>query len=722
MNFMRRTGFLGFIVLLLLSWQSISNAQLGPPKPKKVGPPPEFTKAQAGKGRTVYRTHCAGCHGAKLEGLDIAPPLSGPTFDATFRGNSPATLSFHIHRMPPENLDAPVNLSEDDFTNTLAYILQMNNLEPGDKPLSSDSAVLSKFTIPKLPGQDHDPLIPVSMSDEQTALLSSLPSLTDKMLQNPDPKDWLHWGRTYDGQSHSPLKQINKDTVKDLKPSWRAPLLFGPTMPMPVVHNGVMYMAAFPKSVLAMDATNGDVLWRYQHDTKRSYSKKMGLTLHEDKVYVSTSDLTMVALNAKTGALVWESEIKLPSDNPRLRGAIHTRQAPLIAEGVVIQGTIGFRTPGGAFLVGMDKDTGEELWRFNTIAHKGKPGGNTWNDIPNQQRNGGSIWQQGTYDPELGLVYFGVAPTYDTKPLVYATEKPGHTNDAMYTNCTIALDPKTGELVWYYQHMQNDQWDLDWGFERQIATIPTPDGGTVKAVMNVGKMVMLDALDAATGEFLFNVDTGQQNVITAVDPVTGKKTIDPRKMPNKETGSVVCPIPFGARSWPQTSFSPKTNMVYVPITESCMSISETDKGGFLLTSGIQFGGAEDPSLDDGMMGRIAAIDVVTREIAWNTDLTTPQSTGILSTAGGVIFSGDIDPALKAYDDTTGEQLWSFPLDDAPSSSLITYQVGETQYLAVVVGVTNNHIRDITGHYRRWSKTTGTPGFDGGPAIWVFALK
>jgi alcohol dehydrogenase (cytochrome c) len=452
----------------------------------------------------------------------------------------------------------------------------------------------------------------------------------------------------------------------------------------------------------------------------------MGVALHDDKLYVSTSDLHMIALNAKTGELVWDTPIEIGSDNPRLRGAIQTRQAPLIAGDVVIQGTIGFRTPGGAFLVGLDKDTGKELWRFNTIAHADKPGGNTWNDIPNEQRNGGSVWQQGTYDPELGLVYFGIAPTYDTKPLLEATKKPGHDNRGMYTNCTIALDPKTGELVWYYQHMQNDQWDLDWGFERTIATIPRPGGGTVKAVMNVGKMVMLDALDAATGEFLFSVDTGVQNVILEVDPVTGAKKMDPSKMPNKETGSIVCPVPFGARSWPQTSYSPKTNMVYIPITESCMSISTVDQGGFLLSTGIDLGidPSDDRNLDDGMMGRVAAIDVGKREIAWEFDHLTPFSTGMLSTAGGVVFGGDIDPSLKAFDDSTGKLLWEAPLDDAPSSSLITYQVGETQYLAVVVGVTNNHIRDITGHFDRWktSDAKGNPGYEGGSAIWVFALN
>jgi len=244
----------------------------------------------------------------------------------------------------------------------------------------------------------------------------------------------------------------------------------------------------------------------------------------------------------------------------------------------------------------------------------------------------------------------------------------------------------------------------------------------VRAVMNVGKNAMLDALDARTGKFLFSVDTGVQNVITAVDPVTGRKTIDPAAMPNAERPCIICPIPFGARSWPQTSYSPKTNYVYVPITESCfeMGVTKPDGKG-LFTTGVGFGAAEHPGLADGMMGRLQAIDVATGTLAWNRDQFTPPSTGLLSTGGGLLFSGDIDPAFKAFNDETGELLWQAPLDDLPASSVITYVVNDTQYIALVVGMTNNWIRDITKPFRRFSSTSGAPGDMAGASIWVFAL-
>ena len=189
--------------------------------------------------------------------------------------------------------------------------------------------------------------------------------------------------------------------------------------------------------------------------------------------------------------------------------------------------------------------------------------------MPLERRSGGSVWHQGTYDPELDLIFFGIAPTYDTGPLLRPVDKEGVSSAALYTNSTIALRPDTGELVWHYQHVENDQWDLDWVFERQLVDVEFK-GATQRAVMNVGKMAILEAVEAETGRYMFSVDAGLQNVITAIDPESGAKTIDAQKWPNPERPTDVCPSAFGARSWPPTSYSPKTKLLYVPLTESCM--------------------------------------------------------------------------------------------------------------------------------------------------------
>jgi alcohol dehydrogenase (cytochrome c) len=397
------------------------------------------------------------------------------------------------------------------------------------------------------------------------------------------------------------------------------------------------------------------------------------------------------------------------------------RSAPLVVGNKVIQGVTSSFAPRGGIILALDINSGKELWRFNTIARPGEPGGNTWNDVPLDQRTGGSVWDQGTYDRELNLIFFGVAPTYDTGPLLKRVSTPGVTNDALYTNCTIALDANTGKLVWFYQHVANDQWDLDWVFERQIVDT-TIDGRRRKVVMNVGKMGILDALDARTGEYLFSIDAKTQNVITAIDPKTGAKTIDPKQYPDPKNPNVICPNVSGARAWPPTSYSAQTGMLYVPITEWCNRMSP--EGFKLMTSGVGITPAEHPDATaDNMMGRMQAMDIRGKKLAWVQHQASPFSTSALATAGGVVFSGDVDPSLKAFDDTTGKLLWQAALDDLPSSTVITYAVGKTQYVAIVLGLTNDHVNNLSRTYNTFRKNRGLPPIvtKGGAAVWVFSL-
>ncbi len=707
MTLIRRVGFVWVLILLLGPGQSVC-----------VAAAPSFTRDQVTKGRADYRTHCADCHGPRLEGLHLSPSLVGSRFDQTWRGKSAGVLAFHLRRMPPAPLGTPGSLGDETYANILAYIFQANGFEMGDEALPTDLDAIGELTIPKLAGVEYDPDAPV-VAAGQSELLNNLATVTDEMLRNPSPNDWLHTGGTYDGQTYSPLKVINRENVGDLALAWRAPLRNGNSMPMPVVHQGVMFLHTFPDTVLAMDATNGQVLWRYQYESSTGSSQKMGLALHGDKVLVPTSDLHVLALNAKTGELIWDHEIA--ETTPGVRGGYNLRSAPLVVGDIVIQGITASFVKKGGFAVGLDINSGDEVWRFNTIARPGEKYGNSWNDVPMEKRSGGSVWHQGTYDPELNLVYFGVAPTYDTGPLLHPVDNENVNSNALYTNCTVAIRPETGELVWHFQHMPNDQWDLDWVFERQIATVPV-NGEMRKVVWNVGKMAILEALDAATGEYLFSVDTGVQNVITAIDPVTGAKTIDPEKWPDVNRPCEVCPSAIGARSWPPTSYSPKTKLVYVPITESCMLMGP--KGMRLLTSGVGISGATHPDSADGMLGRLQAIDVVNQKLAWIHDQVSPISTGLLATGGGLVFSGDIDPSLKAFDDTSGELLWQAKLDDAPSSSLITYRVEDKQYVAVVVGMRNFHIDGLSGTFGGLGVGSDAPRNNspkGGAAIWVFAL-
>jgi alcohol dehydrogenase (cytochrome c) len=581
---------------------------------------------------------------------------------------------------------------------------------------SNDVGIAAPATAPAAP-----PAMGLAPANVAAALFAKLRAVTPAMLERPAPGDWLQWGRTYDAQNFSPLAAVNRSNVASLAVAWRAPLQSGPSMPTPLVHDGVMFLQTTPDVVLALNAASGELLWRHVYTPSVPSSQKMGLSLSGGRVFVPTSDLHVIALDARTGETVWDHTIELsaPATNRR---DFQLRSAPLIVGDKVIQGVTASGAPGGGFIVGLDIATGRELWRFHTIPRAGEPGGNSWNGLPIEGRSGASVWDQGSYDKALNLVYFGVGQTYDTAPLLKRSADPSVSNDALYTDSTVALDPNTGRLVWHYQHLANDQWDLDWVFERQLTTMKVA-GKTHRVVMTIGKMGILDALDAKTGAYLFSIDAGTQNVIAGIDPVTGAKTIDPARIPDPARSILICPGVSGARSWPATSLNPTSGQVFVPITEWCLTFGA--QGARLLSSpGAKFTNANHPDADrDGMMGRLQAMDLRAQKRGWNHDLPAPISTSVLATAGGVVFAGDLDPALKAFDDRDGKLLWTAPLDNFPSSSVITYAVGKVQYVAVVTGLRNNHINDLSRRYQAFRRNRGekAPSPNGAPAVLVFAL-
>jgi alcohol dehydrogenase (cytochrome c) len=369
---------------------------------------------------------------------------------------------------------------------------------------------------------------------------------------------------------------------------------------------------------------------------------------------------------------------------------------------------------GGAFIVGLDTETGKEAWRFYSIAREGAAG-NSWNGLPIDKRHGGSVWTSGSYDAEHNLAFFGPAPSYDTGPLLNKSDKPGVTNDALYTDTTIALNPDTGKLVWYYQHVKNDQWDLDWAFERQIVHLSV-DGQDRKLVLTAGKEAVWDALDAATGKYVFSYDMGIQNVIKAIDPVTGVKTINPDVMPSHDHPVTICPHGGGGRDWIPTSFNPTTKIIYVPAEETCMVFTPVAKGehGFL-SSGVGVT-LSPPAKSDGNVGRLEAINMQTKKSVWVARQRAAQSSGVLDTAGGVVFASAIDRWFTAYDDSNGKVLWRARLADIANAPPISYSVDGKQYIALITGYGSSSASTFT---------VLTPEIPlpvvQGSQVWVFAL-
>lgn len=692
--------FLLFLVTALLGGQANSQQTL------------VHTEVQANSGKKIYELNCASCHGLNLEGATVVPNLSGPDFAARWSGVPIDQLATQLRRMPP---GSATGLDDQAYEEITAYILDYNGVSPDSEALAPGVDFQSNRLLPEM-NDGPRVLIETNVADGAEEILAKLTPVTGEMLNNPPEEDWLLWQRSYDNQGFSALDQINKTNVDDLSLAWRMPLQAGPNNPGPIVHDGVMFLFTFPDTILAIDATNGGLLWRYQHESSVPSSQKKGIALHDDKVYVPTSDLHVLALSAKTGELIWDHEIETEEG---LVG-YHLRMAPMIIGDTVIQGITSLRIAKGGWVLGLDTETGEQKWRFNTIPRPGEPGGNSWNGLTMMERSGGSVWNAGAYDAELNLVYFGVAPTYDTGPLLYPVNRDGITNDALYTNATIALNPDTGELAWYYQHLANDQWDLDWAFERQIVNIPFR-GETRKAVVNVGKLGILDAVDAATGEYLFSIDMGLQNVVSAIDPETGYKTINPDTIPNPEAVSLICSNHYGAKSWPPSAFNPITNRMFIPLNEACI-IASTE-GYSVVTSGVNFAAALNPD-SNGSMGRIQAVDMSEQEFAWRHRQPSPIISSVLATAGGLVFVGDLNRGFKALDEETGEVLWESLLNDVPSSTIATYSVNDKQYIALVVGQTGYHVNDWTRMYGYFAEDEGMPINDspkGGAAIWVFAL-
>jgi alcohol dehydrogenase (cytochrome c) len=592
----------------------------------------------------------------------------------------------------------------------------------------SAAVVLGASQAPAQTATVPPPLKPDARTGEiqagRAALLAALTPVTDALLSDPPPGEWLQWRRTYDSQGFSPLAQINKKNVANLAPAWSWSLPSGTSEVTPLVHDGVLFVFGAGDRIQALDAAGGDLLWEYIRPTPATppvgSSLKRNFAIYGDKLYVATADNHMIALTLKTGKLAWDR--KLVDD--ALRFGISS--GPLIVKGKVIQGLSQCwgAQPGGCYITALDADTGAEVWRFNTLARPGAPGGETWNGLPLERRHGGAVWTTGSYDPKLNLLYFGVGNTYNWQDLVKGEspgkDQPGVNHDGLYLNSTVALDPDTGRLVWHYQHLPGDLWDLDYAFERQLVDLPV-EGKTRRVVVTTGKMAITEGMDAATGKWLFAKDLGLQNIVASIDPVTGKKTYAAGVEPDL-TGArrnLQCPSSYGYKNWPANAYDPKTRVVYMTITESCgESLPRLFTPANPYTNGVQETRIIRYQPDsNGEIGGIEAVDLATRKTLWSIRQRAPMTGAALATAGGLVFTGDADRWFRAYDAATGKVLWQMRLNDAINSYPISYSVKGRQYVAIVAGFGGSRIANL----RPLTTEIQTPR-GGGSAVWVFELK
>jgi alcohol dehydrogenase (cytochrome c) len=707
----------GSALLALVSVASTGSAgyaQAPGRTPRLKGPVATFTASQAAQGKAAYLATCASCHGQNLSGSAVATPLNGNRFSQNWSGKSAEALFTYIHtRMPPGK---PASLSPEATAQVVAYVLQVNGGQSSERSLPADPRLLAALTIPWGPTAPAPPMMPLSpLAPPMPPVvlpnpLESVTSVSDTLLRDPPASEWLLWRRTYDDHGFSPLAEITRNNVEALRVVWAWSLPNGPNEATPLEHDGVLFVHAYGDNVQALNAVTGDLLWQYSRrlPSDAQLSIKRNLAIYRDRLLVPTSDVHVVALDVRTGAVIWDSPIADYKGGWRLTGG------PLVAQGKVMQGITGL-APGGAGIVGLDFQTGRVLWHFHSIARPGEPGGNSWNGLPLEKRSGASVWTAGSYDPQLKLAYFGVGQTYDTGPLLHLIHAPGVTNDGLYTDSTLAIDPDTGKLAWHFQHVHNDQWDLDWAFEQQLMELPV-NGAPRKLVVTSGKMGIYEAMDAATGRYAFSKDLGIQNVVASIDPRTGEKTINPAVVVGDGKPHTICPHPGGGRNWIASSYNAATGILYVPMQETCMDLIPAPPGQRgNLSSGYDWFIRARPE-SDGKFGRVEAFSLQTKQAVWIDRQRAPETTCMLDTAGGVVFAGSMDRDLKAYDDSTGKVLWQVRLNDIPNSCPISFSVQGRQYLAVVVGGGGS----IPATYPVLVPEIQNPPAHGAE-VWVFAL-
>ena len=540
--------------------------------------------------------------------------------------------------------------------------------------------------------------------------------VTDEMLWKPSPSDWLSWRRTLDSHGYSPLDQVNRSNVGRLKMMWTVPMGAGNQESTPLAYNGVLYVPNSGDYIMALDVKSGNVLWEARRPAGRGTNRNMaiwGTTLID-----GGAGNVMYAIDAQTGKPVWETPIM----DPKLPASMSS--GPIIANGKVISGRQcqPQATHDGCVILAHDAKTGKELWRTRTIPRPGEPGNDSWGDVPLEQRWHVGTWMVPSYDVQTNQVIVGTSVTIPAPKFLLG----GNDKEHLYHNSTLAIDADTGKINWHYQHVI-DHWDLDHPFERIITeTAVSPDprevpwinprikpGEKRRVITGIpGKTGVVYTLDINTGEFLWARPTVFQNVISRIDGATGKATVNPDAVfTAKDQERLICPGSAGGKNWPAGAYNPETNVMFFPLQNLCMNARVT-------------AGSRDPSLVYGLsmpgvlapgaqnVGGVWAISVETGRTLWKQEFRAGVLP-IVSTGGGLVFSGDANGRFRALDDRSGKVLWEINLGAPVSGFPIAFAVDGKQYMAVATG--NSLVSGSTNRLTPELRPSGAAN------VFVFAL-
>jgi alcohol dehydrogenase (cytochrome c) len=570
-------------------------------------------------------------------------------------------------------------------------------------------------------------LLGIAVGGIITALLSSpliAADVTFERLKNAEsePGNWLTHHKTYDAKRFSPLDQINRSNVKNLHVAFAVQL--GGTEPggdkrysreqdTPLVEDGMLYMTDGWSDVYKIDVRDGKkgrILWKMDPTVDRStvwLPTNRGVALYGNEVISLTTDERVIATDKETGKLLWDKSVRV-ADVDNFTGA------PLLVKDMVILPSSGGDIGARSWLAAVDAKTGNLLWRTFAIPGPGEPGHETWaDDHEAWKTGGGAFWYTGAYEPATNLLYYG---TGQPVPMYDAEYRPG---DNLYTNSTLAVDADTGKIVWYFQYTPNDKFDYDEVGSQMLYDVSI-NGEPRKVLGHFGRNGFYYTLDRTNGSFISASQyVNNLNWTKGIDPKTGKPVeYDPAKkvqqyavVSNRASGEVdVCPDLQGAVSFFPTSYNPSKRIAYGAGIDGCMqlTVDETRMGGPFFNGGIA-------TRNKRMGGHISSIDTTTGKVKVVRPLDYPVYSGVLATAGGLVFTATLDGTITAFDDDELQPLWSFNVGTSICAPPMSYSVGGKQFVAIHVG---------GGVPWNIGVLKGTPELhtlEGGSSLFVFAL-
>lgn len=522
-----------------------------------------------------------------------------------------------------------------------------------------------------------------------------------------DTSNVLNYGMGYNLQRFSTLNQINKDTIKNLVPVWNYSLNDDRSEEsQPLVYQGVIYLTTH-NATIAVDTKTGKQIWKskveYPAETPRIVCCGIinrGAALYDGKVFRTTLDANVIALDAKTGKELWRQKAA------DIKEGYSMTVAPLVADGVVITGISGAEFGTRGFIDGWDPATGKRLWRTYSIPTPDEPGGDTWKG-DTWKLGGGSTWITGSYDPELNTVYWGIG---NPGPF-NAAVRPG---DNLYTCSVLALDPKTGKIKWHYQFSPNNPFDYDSVAEMVLADMNV-EGKPTKVLMDANRNGFFYVLDRTNGKLLAANPYVKVNWATGIDMKTGRPIeTDVAKDARDGKKVTVYPSILGGKNWEPMSYNPQTGLAYA---------NTLAFGGKYKTEPVTYKQGEwylgmdltDPwEWGDGPRGHLKAIDPLTGKAKWEAPSDIPRFSGVLSTAGGVVFTGALTGEFEAFDADSGKKLWQFQTGSGIEGQPVTWQQDGVQYVAVTSG--------YGGVYSLFSGDERLGKVPPGGSLWVFAVK